>query len=337
MSGSKKSRTRRAGAKKRGSTRPGAKQVSPTTPRRSAAERSVTPSPRQPSPTGDPKSPRRRLLRITAVVAALVAALVAGMITRSITDGQGDDGATAAGPYVGGDLHSLATVGNALYVGGHDGVAVSTDGARTWAPVPSLDGADAMGWAQTSSGLLVGGHPGLFRSTDGGAAFTSVDVGQVTDVHALGAAGDVAYLASPQAGLLASSDGGGTWEARNPGAGGFMGTILVDAANPQRLLAPDMRAGLMASSDGGRSWGSLGVPDAMAAAWDPADTRRLVAIGMNGGTASADGGRTWTPISLPTGSSAVTFSADGRSLYAAALDGDTAVVSPSSDRGATWQ
>jgi hypothetical protein len=297
----------------------------------------VTPSARQPGPPRDPQSRRRRLLRIAGVVAALVAALVAGMITRSITGGQ-DDAATTAAAYVGGDLHTIATIGSALYVGGHDGVAVSTDGARTWAPVPSLDGADAMGWAQTSSGLLVGGHPGLFRSTDGGVAFAAVDAGQVTDVHALGAAGDVAYLASPRAGLLASSDGGTTWEARNPSAGqSFMGTILVDPTDPQRLLAPDMRAGLMASGDGGRSWTGLGALATMAVAWDLTNTQRLVAVGMDGGTTSTDGGRTWSPLSLPAGTSTVTFSADGRTLYAAALDGDTAVVTASTDGGTTWQ
>jgi hypothetical protein len=339
MSSIKRSRTRKAGAKKSGSTRSSAKKVSATKPGRSAAKRpAVTPFPRQPSPTGDLQSQRRRLLRIAGVVAALVAALAAGMITRNFTDGQDGGATTAATPYVGGDLHTIATVGNALYVGGHDGVAVSTDSARTWAPVQSLDRADAMGWAQTSSGLLVGGHPGLFRSTDGGVAFAAVDAGQVTDVHAIGAAGDAAYLASPQAGLLASSDGGNTWEARNPGAGqSFMGTILVDPADPQRLLAPDMRAGLMASSDGGRNWTSLGVPATMAVAWNPTDTGQLVAVGMDGGTASTDGGRTWSPMSLPAGTSAVTFSADGRTLFAAALDGDTAVVSASTDRGTTWQ
>ncbi len=62
--------------------------------------------------------------------------------------------------------------------------------------------------------------------------FTKVSTeGAVSDVHAAGAAGDAAYLASPQTGLMASDDGGRTWQPRNTQVGqGFMGTILVDPA-----------------------------------------------------------------------------------------------------------
>lgn len=73
-------------------------------------------------------------------------------------------------------------------------------------------------------------------------------------MHALGAAGDTVYLASPRAGLLASSDGGRSWQTRNADAGrGFMGTILVDSADPAHLIAPDMQSGLVASADGWRN------------------------------------------------------------------------------------
>jgi len=200
-------------------------------------------------------------------------ALTAGGLWVS---GRGGDGApdTAAGAYVGGDPHTLTVAAGRLYVGG-----------KSWAPVTSHRGADAMGWAVTPAGILAGGHPGLFRSTDGGSTFTkAAGLGQVSDVHALGAAGTTAYLASPQAGLLTSSDGGPTWQPRNTDVErSFMGTILVDPANPQRLVAPDMQNGLVTSTDGGATWTSLGGPGgAMAAAWDPTNTQRLVAVGKVG-------------------------------------------------------
>jgi photosystem II stability/assembly factor-like uncharacterized protein len=318
------------------SKRPSTKKSRRPAAGRPAATRS--PRPAGARPARGRRSRQRSPLLIATIAAVAVAAVTAGIVYAMGRDGASTATAGTANPYVGGDLHTLAAVGGALYVGGHDGVAVSTDRARTWTPVPSLDGADAMGWAQTSSGLLVGGHPGLFRSTDGGVAFAAVDAGQVTDVHAIGAAGDVVYLASPRAGLLASGDGGTTWEARNPSAGqSFMGTILVDPTDPQRLLAPDMQSGLMTSNDGGRTWTSTGAPATMAVAWDPTNTQRLVAVGMDGGATSNDGGRTWSPLSLPAGTSAVTYSADGRTLYAAALDGDAAAVSASTDGGTTWQ
>jgi len=278
-------------------------------------------------------SRRRWLLPLALAAAALVVVVVVVVLAN-----QGG-GAAASGAYVGGDLHTLTVAGDRLYVGGHDGVAASTDGGRQWRPVSSLRGADAMGWAQTTEALLVGGHQGLYRSGDTGASFAlESGSGQVADVHALGAAGDTVYLASPRAGLLASSDGGRSWQTRNTDAGrGFMGTILVDPADPAHLIAPDMQSGLVASADGGRSWTQLGGPGGtMAAAWDPTDNRRLVVVGMAGASSSSDGGQTWTSLSAPRGTSAVAYSADGRTLYAATLDGDTARVYASPDAGRSW-
>lgn len=244
-----------------------------------------------------------------------------------------------AGAYVGGDLHTVTVVDGQLFVGGHDGVARSDDGGKHWAQVASLRGADAMGWARTSQRIFVGGHAGLFESTLGGLSFTKSDgLGRVTDVHALGAAGDTVYLASPQAGLLASTDAGASWTSRNASVGqGFMGTILVDPADPNQLVAPDMQNGIVASSDGGKTWKPLAGPGGvMSVAWDPTNTQRLVAIGMGGGALTTDGGRTWAGLQIPPGTSAVTFSADGRTLYAGTLEGQTARVSASSDDGLTW-
>lgn len=281
---------------------------------------------------------RRRWLAAAAGVAA-AAAVAGGIYTLGRDEGTDDVGGGGDAPYVGGDLHVLTGVDDRLYVGGHDGAAVSTDGGRSWAALESLRGADPMGWAQTADGMLVGGHPGLYRSTDDGATFTQVSGdGAVPDVHALGAAGNTAYLASPQAGFLASSDGGVTWQSRNTQVGqGFMGTILVDPANPQRLIAPDMANGLVTSSDGGATWSRLGGPGgAMAVAWDPTNIDRLVAVGMADSAISTDGGRTWSPFPVPNGTSAATFSPDGETLYAAALDGDTATTYASTDAGETW-
>ena len=281
----------------------------------------------------------RRRIRQRWAIGTAAALAVAGGATSLAVRGDGDDAGSTAAPVVGGDLHTLTSIDDALYVGGHAAVAVSRDGGRAWQQVPSLEDADAMGWAQTSDALLVGGHPGLFRSTDGGASFTQVTGdGAVEDAHALGAAGDTVYVGSPQAGLMVSENGGDSWETRNAEAGrSFMGTILVDPADPRRLLAPDMSNGLLASSDGGRSWTPLGGPEGtMAAAWDPTDPARIVVVGMSESAISADGGQTWEPLEMPAGTSAATFSADGTTIYTAALDGETAVTSASTDGGRTW-
>lgn len=121
-----------------------------------------------------------------AAAALAVAAAVTFLVVRGSRGG-----ADAAAPVVGGDLHTLTAVEEALDVGGHADVAVSRDAGRQWEQVPSSENADAMGWAQTSDALLAGGHPGLFRSTDGGVSVTQLTgSGAVPAVHALGAAGD---------------------------------------------------------------------------------------------------------------------------------------------------
>jgi photosystem II stability/assembly factor-like uncharacterized protein len=246
-------------------------------------------------------------------------------------------------PFVGGDLHSLVVAPattSRLYVGGHEGVAVSADGGRTWSQVESLHGADAMGWAFTDEDTLVGGHPGLFVSDDGGRTFRQDNEGlPATDIHALGSGAGVIYAASPQLGVFASTDGGASWEVRTDQVGqAFMGRILVDPRAPDYLVAPDMQAGAVESSDGGKSWSVLGgVPGAMWVSWDPADTDQIVVSGIGQAALTEDGGRTWRDLLVPEGASVVETDAnDPDTLYAGVLDGTEAVVWISRDGGSTW-
>lgn len=172
----------------------------PSTTRKPAAARSPAGKPAARRSAPQPSAPHWRRWGLAAAAGAAVAALTAGGLWVNGRDGNSAPDTAAAGAYVGGDLHTVTVAAGRLYVGGHDGVAASTDGGKSWAPVTSLRGADAMGWAVTPAGILAGGHPGLFRSTDGGSTFTkAAGLGQVSDVHALGAAGTTAYLASPQA------------------------------------------------------------------------------------------------------------------------------------------
>lgn len=255
-----------------------------------------------------------------------------------------EDGDSPARPFVGGDLHSLVVDPadpSRVYVGGHDGVAASTDGGKTWRQIGTLDGADAMGWAFAGNRTLVGGHPGLFASEDGGRTFEQRNEDlPATDLHALGADGELIYAASPQLGVFASSDGGRTWEVRTDQAGqSFMGRILVDPSDPDRLVAPDMQAGAAQSTDGGRTWRALGgVPGAMWVSWDWRNTDHLVVSGMGQASVSTDGGRAWAPLDVPGGVAAVEMSSgDPKVLFAAALDGTSAEVWISRDGGSTWR
>ena len=240
---------------------------------------------------------------------------------------------------VGGDLHALNAFGDRLYVSGHAGAGMSSNGGVSWQAIPTLKNTDVMAWSKTSNRFLAGGHPGLFQSTDGGASFTTINFfGDVSDVHSIGASGDTVYLASPQIGFLASTDGGVNWLLRNAQVGqSFMGSMLVDPTNPLRVIAPDMQNGLVTSNDGGVSWKSLGAAmGAMSVTWNPMNTKEIAAIGMNGGAISNDDGSTWKELSLPAGASAVAYSGDGQKLYGAVLIGVNAKIFVTKDEGKNW-
>lgn len=287
---------------------------------------------------------RRHQLRFGALVGVVA---VGGLVMALLAGGNGEEAPSGPTdrPFVGGDFHSLVVDPDnpsRAFVGGHQGVAVSTDGAETWRPVESLDGADAMGWAFTADRVLVSGHPGLFVSEDGGRTFEKRNEGlPATDLHAIGVSpdGSLIYVGSPQVGVFASEDGGRTWETRTEEVGqAFMGRILVDPEDPQHVVAPDMQAGAAESTDGGRTWNALGgVEGVMWVSWDPANTDHLVVSGTGGAASSTDGGRTWEDLDVPSGVSIVEI-VPGRpdTLLAGAHDGRRVTVSVSKDGGKSW-
>jgi photosystem II stability/assembly factor-like uncharacterized protein len=280
----------------------------------------------------------------TRTWAAVLGLAVVAAATLYLTRDRPPEQSSSSLPVTGGDLHSLVVdpVRSArLFVGGHEAVAVSEDGGKTWEPIPSLENADAMGWAFTDQLILVGGHPGISVSTDGGKTFEPRNDGlPLTDIHALGAGEDVIYAGSPAAGVLASTDQGASWEIRSEEAGrAFMGRILVDPQDHDHLVAPDMQAGAAASTDGGRSWNALGgVQGAMWVTWDPNDTDHIIVTSTGAAAESTDGGDTWHDLDIPEDASIVEMNPDDPNLlYAAVLDAPEVVVYVSRDGGETWR
>lgn len=270
--------------------------------------------------------------------------MAAFVVSNNGDDPTSGSASSSPGGRTGGDFHSLVVDPanpQRLFVGGHQAVAVSDDGVRTWRAVASLDNADAMGWAFAADAIYVSGHPGLNRSTDGGTTFERVNDGLPnTDVHAFGAGGDVLYGASPGAGVFASTQGIGAWQVRTTSAGqAFFGRIVVDPSDPDHLLAADAQAGVGESRDGGTTWSAIeiGLPAAtwMSAGGDGLDV--LVASGPAGAAVSRDQGDTWQPLQLPNGASLVEVSpADANVFYAGAHDGERVQVYVSRDGGRTW-
>lgn len=316
------------------STKPTAPRSSPN-PQKRPQSTAKNPSARR-NPGATPKHTRPTWLWAAGaviVVAVLVARAATGRPSR-VSPGE---------PFVGGDLHSLVadpTTPGRVFIGGHEGVAVSVDNGRSFTPMHSLDSADAMGWAFNDDGIWQGGHPGLHHvGTDLSATGRNQGLPS-TDVHALGGARTVLYAASPNVGFFASTDNGSTWQTRSGSVGqSFMGRILVDPTNTDHVVAPTMDAGAVESTDGGRTWKRLGgLPSVSWVSWAGGDPRQLVASGGSSAVASTDGGTTWLPVNLPTGAAIVEASPiDAKFWFAAGLNGTHARTWISRDRGATWQ
>ena len=267
-------------------------------------------------------------------------ALVLALSFLSIADVSANTGQVQrATTYVGGDIHTLTYTKNGLIVTGHESGSISNDEGKTWKVIPSFQHSDIMAWATTNVGALAGGHNGLFRAGLDGETFTQFNFfDKVSDVHALGAAGKYAYIGSPQVGFLSSTNSGKTWKSVNQKFGdGFMGSMLVDPANPLRVIAPDMSNGLVITLDGGKKWSRFGGPSSvMSVDWNHSDTKEIVALGMSEGALTKNNGKSWSTFPVPMGTSAVAFSPSGKKLLIAILANGKASVLVSSNDGKTW-
>ena len=283
---------------------------------------------------------KRKTVTSLSVIAVIAIIGFGIQLNRPHSSGQSAGGASSTKVFVGGDIHTLTYKAGEIEISGHEGTAVTRDFGAHWSSIKALDNADIMSWAANGSKIFAGGHTGMFISPVNEKTFSKVNFYRgITDIHAVGTSGQYVYVASPVFGLISSVDGGETWSALNTQIGqGFMGTLLVDPANPLKVLAPDMQLGLMGTSDGGKTWRTMGGPmGSMSIAWNPTNTNEITVLGMSGAQSTKDGGATWSEISIPTNTGAFTYTDDGKTLYAAALDAmPYAHIFKSVDGGKNW-
>lgn len=282
---------------------------------------------------------RKTVISISAIAVVAVIGLSLQM-NRPNNDQQTSDGATSTKVFVGGDIHTLTYKAGEIEISGHESTSTTKDFGVTWSTIKALDNTDIMSWAGNGSTIFAGGHNGMYVSANNEKNFKKIDfyLG-LTDIHAVGASGQFVYVASPAFGLISSRDGGASWSPLSRQIGqGFMGTMLVDPANPLKVLAPDMQLGLMGTGDGGKTWRTMGGPmGSMSIAWNPQNINEITVLGMSGAESTKDGGTTWKQISVPNGAAAFTYSDDGKTLYAAALDAvPYAHIFRSIDGGKNW-
>jgi hypothetical protein len=201
---------------------------------------------------------------------------------------------------------------------------------------------DTMGFTLVAPGRFLGsGHPdardelpshlGLIESTDQGRSWQTLSLSGKADFHVLRARGRNVYGFDVASGrLLASSDGGRTWEQR--AAPESLVDLAIDPGDPEHLLAAG-GAVLYRSVDGGRSWSPVASGVSGYLAWPV--PRRLFAATLDGAfltATSAEG--PWRARGSLAGQVAALHAAGSTNLYAALHDG---TIKQSDDGGTTWQ
>ncbi|HVL94472.1 MAG TPA: hypothetical protein VM266_01290 [Solirubrobacteraceae bacterium] len=279
-------------------------------------------------------------MRSRGVALAVAAALLAGC-------GGDEPRAPAQPPAAAQDgpqhVHGLGVnpADGALYIATHSGLWRTPRGETRPQRVGEIRH-DLMGFTVAGPDeFLASGHPapddrrlpphlGLQRSTDGGRSWRAVALLGRADLHVLRAQGRHVYgIDSTSGRLLASRDGGRSWQRRDLPAPAF--DLVVAPGAPQRLILATER-GLFASRDGGRGWRVLREDATGLLAWPAADSLYFAASDGSV-TRSADGGRTFDYM----GSSDMAlqaFAAAGPSVLLASGHGGE--VRESRDGGATW-
>lgn len=195
-------------------------------------------------------------------------------------------------------LTASAGAPETVYATGHDVFQVSHDSGQTWQPqVHNLPGTDIHGFTQDP-----GDPDRLYASVAGGGTFTSGDGGEtwepISDPPASGnvlAAGAGVVYSGTGPSLVASRDGGVTWQTLSTLASGQVISLAVSPDDPQTIYAGTPN-GIARSTDGGVTWDALGpqgVP-VLAVAVSSSDARQLL-FGSSEGALyrSDDGGETW--------------------------------------------
>jgi hypothetical protein len=246
-----------------------------------------------------------------------------------------------------------------LWAGAGRIVFRSTNGGATWKPAAGLPEA-----GNVSSLAVAPGDPsavwvgtlehGVYRTTDAGAHWTPAGPRGTSSVAALAATATTLYTAVTPAfrdagGVLASGDGGATWQPRNRGLFALEAPdVAIDPHHPETLWAAAGPQGLYRSTVGGQVWDLPSQPPASPARFASVARVALSADGALLGTVfngelwtCDDAGALWrlalgatTTPATPV-STLLTHPVDSATLYAGFPSLQRLFASH--DSGVTWQ
>lgn len=242
------------------------------------------------------------------------------------------------------DVHSALwspSDDNVVYAGHHGGMLRSADGGRTWQP-SALTAVDAMSLAGARAApdrLYAAGHGVFMRSDDGGATWKAPGSPlDGADIHGFAQNPfdpDRLFALVVGQGLLASADGGRSWEQRSPTAGGHA-ALAVSRDGTQLLMGSG--AQVQESADGGVTWrpsGAVLPGNAQIMALAPAPDQDVLFAATTAGLFRRSGpSAVWEATPLQESLMTVAVSPIDPAAVLA-IDADTRVYR-SNDGGATW-
>ena len=180
--------------------------------------------------------------------------------------------------------------------------------------------------------LLFGHHGGLLASEDGGRSWNALPASE--DAMSVSVATDDSIIIAGHEVLAVSRDGGATWADLDADLPSRdIHGFARDPADPGRMWAALATGGLWASADGGLSWSQVRTDNVLSPVAVRAGAQtRLLGVDMSGLVASDDGGRTWSGLTTPPAYPLTALAADGETLYAGSMNG----LHRSLDGGRTW-
>jgi photosystem II stability/assembly factor-like uncharacterized protein len=213
-------------------------------------------------------------------------------------------------------LYAVVHVYQKMVVGGHNspaGIFYSTNDGDTW---------EHLGWSNIIAYSLTidpGSNGKILYLAAGNGVLKSIDAGEtwriMTDWHETEISEvvidpknhNVLYIATPY-GVFKSTDAGWTWSKKNNGispkqtgttSSTFIGPILIDKTNPDRLLI-GTENGIYESTDAGNSWKMFALKGrgVRALVRNKENSKFMIAGTENAGIfTSRDGGKTWSQAS----------------------------------------
>jgi hypothetical protein len=158
----------------------------------------------------------------------------------------------------GGNIYSIITKGNVLFMGTQFGVYKSNDGGNTWQL--SNDGLTTLIvhvlFVKDDSILAGTNGGGIFVTTDDAGNWSSINNGLTgTMINAIVENDFGLFAGTNDAGVFVSSDNGSSWSAVNNGISNTTIKALVTMGN--KLIAGTDGAGVFSSANNGQSWTAM--------------------------------------------------------------------------------